>query len=223
MGERPSRIRVSGDELAEVAHLACLRELGRGATHALNNALTIAFAQTSLGDLDGVRAALDRCVTTSHALARRQAVRFGLGSETDLVRSVSELGGLLEVTLSSRFTVSVELAEEELVVVHDPARIETLCLAVALRAVQLCPGDGQLVLQAELDKPGYGALAVELRSASLPADAAGRWLRPEGARQDGFELALRAVGDVAAQVGASLEARPVEGGMRARVVLLLEA
>jgi len=226
MGDAGGAGRRSGglDEraLLEVAHLWCSWRAARGATHALNNALT---ASAGLIEMAGapleLEAELGRCVRITRRLTDHHPLRFDRSREADLVAVVRRAAALLRETTSRRFELAVELPDDFLVVEEDPARLELLVLTLAWRLADASGRGGLLRLAVVRDaKPGAAAVDLELFASDLSPESADRLLDP-GCTSAGEALALQALERIAAGCGGALEARPLPGGLRARALLPL--
>lgn len=207
--------------LLELAHLWCSWRLARGATHALNNALTVASGLADLaGGEDDLRGQLDRCIGITRSLTEHHPIRLGHRDEGELSGLMRGIVALLRTNLSRNFELEAELVDEFFPLEHDPARIELLLLCVLLCAVGLSQRGGRLNLSLETGpKPATAAVGIELWATDVAAGAADTLLDPASAPSTGQALALEAVRRVAARCDAALAARRLQGGLGVRILI----
>jgi hypothetical protein len=208
------------ETLLELAHLWCSWRLARGATHALNNALTVASGLADLSESAGdLRRQLDRCIGITRSLTDHHPVRLGHQDEGELSGLMRGIAALLRVNLSRSFELEVELADEFFPLEHDPARIELLLLCILLCAVGQSERGGHLRLSLETGpKPATASVGIELLATDVSAGAADTLLDPDSAPSAGQALALEAVRRVAARCDAALAARRLDGGLGVRIL-----
>ncbi len=209
------------EALLELAHLWCSWRLARGATHALNNALTVASGLAAFPESEGdLRSQLDRCIRITRSLTDHHPIRLGQRDEGELSGLMRGIVALLRTNLSRSFELEVELVDEFFPLEHDPARIELLLLCVLLCAVDQSQRGGRLRLSLEPGlKPATAAVGIELIATDVDAGAADALLDPASALNAGQALALEAVRRVATRCDAALAARRLDGGLGVRILI----
>ena len=124
----------------ELAQLAAMRRMALGAAHALNNAFTAVIGEAGflredrkddprvVEGCDALLEAMDRCARITKALLVRREPNQA-GSDTELVRTLRELGALLGETLGSRNQLSLSLPDDIVPVRGSAAEIELVLVA----------------------------------------------------------------------------------------------
>jgi signal transduction histidine kinase len=170
-------------QLERAQRVEAVGRLAGGVAHDLNNVLTaiIGFGHMlsealpadhpERESVEGILSSANRAATLTRSLlafSRKQPLQPRPTELRDLVRGVA---GMLRRLLGEDVEFVLELGDEPLVAVVDPARLEQVLVNLGTNARDAMPGGGRLTVAA-----GHAALTPD-EGAALGLEGPGPWLR----------------------------------------------
>ncbi len=225
-------------ELRQAKKMEAIGRLAGGVAHDFNNLLTVILGNTGLladelghhsssvdAGLKEVEDAAARAAALTRqllAFSRKQHVR---PSVLDLAAAMTSMFPMLRRLISEDIELSLELADQPLRAVMDPAQFDQVVLNLALNARDAMPAGGKLVLRLHPHGPeaeGRLSLRVTDTGTGIPPEALPQIFEPFFTTKEagrGTGLGLATVYGIVTQAGGTIHVESDARGTSFEVVL----